>query len=130
MKLNKRLKKNGDNPYSRATGFRAHTLKGGTGCTVSAYDSVFGNKHKVQPYAYYIFNIKPICGTFNKYIKVTSSCGATNCVNLDHLIAVYSPTKKDQQYIKDYLHIDGIENMAHRLNIPVSLLEQYLTTSK
>lgn len=126
MKAKFRLKKTGDNEYTRATGVRAYSLKGGSKCVVSAVDSVYYNTYKVQPHAYYIFNIESLGIAFNPKIKVTSTCRATNCVNRSHLVGTYKPAQKDIDYLKDYLSIDGLDYAAHTLQVPKKLLIESL----
>lgn len=128
MKSKQRLMKTGDNEYSRATGVRAYTLNGGSGCVVSAYD----HKRQIpcQAYAYYIFHFKPLDLQFNSQIKIHSTCGATNCVNRDHLVAEYKPNPESRKYINNYLKIDSTEVLAHNLNVSTILLQQYLDTLK
>jgi hypothetical protein len=129
MRAKQRLKKTGDNEYTRATGNRAYTLKGGSNCVVSAIDSVYSNKYKVQPHAYYIFNHKDIDLPFNPHIKITTTCGATNCVNRDHLIATYKPSKEDREYLKDWYKPANHDDMAQKLSVLPSLLSQYLASN-
>ncbi len=128
MKRKYRLKKRADNDYTAQTGKEAYTLHGGSACVVAVY-KMFGNL-TCQQYAYYIFNLKDLNLPFNTKIKVSSTCGATNCVNRDHLVAVYKPSKENQQYITDYLKTDGISVIAHNLQVSKELLQTYLDISK
>lgn len=120
MRITNRLKKSADNDYTAVTGKRAYRLYGGSNCIVSVYTYV--NNLTCQQYAYAILSqITP-----NNRIKVSSTCQATNCVNMVHLIAEYKPTTKDKEYIKSYAKM-GVDSLANSLKIPIALLQAYLS---
>lgn len=119
------LKQKGYCEFSRIEGIDAYEMNGGSGCIITR-KTVFRriNNNRRAYFAYVGF---PIYGA-NYNIQVSNTCGVLNCVKREHLIAVYQPSKKEQEYIATYLKIEGKEQLAHTLQIPITLFEQYLTT--
>jgi hypothetical protein len=124
MKLKYRLKKYADNEFTAITGILAIQMRGGSNCLIC---NIIKTKDvPIQKYAYFQYN-----KLYKPYppIKLSTTCNVSNCVNKDHLIATYHPTKENIQYINTYLHVDGIEQLAFNLKIPVTLLSAYLKLS-
>lgn len=122
MKRKYRLKKTAKNPFTALCGKRAFELFGGTNCLVTESVTTTGSMD-IKKYAYFLYlDFK----NQNKDIRVTSTCGVANCVKKDHLVAEYSPSKADLEYINTYKDVDGIEVLAHNMKVPVDLLTKFL----
>ncbi len=121
-----RLKNTADNEYTALTGIMAFQLMGGSNCLIVRYPTK-GRGVATHRFAYGLYNSK-YAKHFNKYVKVTTSCGVLNCVKKEHLHAIYKPSKKEADYIALYIKIDGIEDLAHKQGIPIDLLQSYLDT--
>lgn len=100
-------------------------MSGGSNCLITKHNTISGNI-SVQRYAHSKYFFYPLN---NSKVKVKSTCGVLNCVNKNHLIAEYKPTKKDIEYINTYIKVDGIEIMSHRLEIPIHILTEFIKTS-
>lgn len=107
-----------NNPFSVLSGIEAFEMEGGSGCTI-----IKSKNYQIQAFCLYneLSEISP-------KLKIIPSCGVKNCVKKEHLIATYQPTKKDAEYIKDYLKIDGAEYLSHTLNVPIGVFEEYIKT--
>lgn len=126
MKRRYHLKSQANSPlFQKLTGIETFEVLGRGNCEIVKILSQI--RLPIQRYAFGIFQ-ENIDYAKNSCIKITPTCGILNCVKKDHLKAVYEPTKKDAQYIKDYLNIDGVDRLAHVFNAPISLLEDYLKT--
>ncbi len=115
-----RIKKTASSPFSALTGILATPMLGGSLCHICKQKTVKGSI-PIQKHAYKLFN-----NIYSKDITVTSICNVQNCVNPEHLTATYKPNKDDQEYIRIYLRIDGLESLAEKLHITPELLKDYI----
>lgn len=113
--------------FSQHTGILTVNVKNGLGCTVVRQETINGGQSiTLYAYLHYInFN-----GKINPAVKISHTCGIENCVNGDHIIATYSPTKKDIDYINTYFSADGTDALAHMLNVPLPVFKAYLKSVK
>lgn len=124
MKKKYRIKKRANNnEFSKLTGIEAFEMLGGNNCLITKYAFFTKTRSTIQSYAYSLYS------GFNKRInpnvKVTATCGATNCVKKAHLKATYEPTKKEADYIAASLNIDSPEQTASVLNVPLKIFTSY-----
>lgn len=113
--------------FSQHTGIPTVNIENGLGCTVVAQKTI-ANGISITLYAYLLYS--DFKGKINTGVKISHTCNIGNCVQLDHLIATYTPSKKDIEYINSYLKLDGIEHLAHVLRVPLPAFRQYLKTPK
>lgn len=113
--------------FSQHTGIDSVKVENGLGCVVTRQKTTNGGQ-SITLYAYLCYT--DFKGTINSNVKISQTCGITNCVHLDHLQASYHPSKKDIEHIETYLKIDGIEHTAHTLRVPLNLFKEYLKTLK
>lgn len=121
MKRKYRVKKTANNLYSRLTGREAIQLTGNSDCLVQKYTKIKGGI-PIERYAYTQYK-----GQIPKTVHVSQICGVKQCVKQEHLRASYHPTKEDEQYIKNYIKIDGPEVLAERLGVPFKIFEEYIS---
>lgn len=122
MSLKSYIKKTSDNDFGRFSLKRTISSIGGLGCILTKYTKTCRGV-SLQQYAYWLFHKDTDFISPNKNIKVTPSCGVLNCVKKEHLTAEFVPSKDNLEYLKDW----GIADYtAHTLNIPQSLLNQYV----
>lgn len=112
-----RRKKTATNEFTRLTGKRAFTVFGGTKCLIVETLSI--NR---LPVAKYAFNLYYKLLKNNTNIKVQTTCGALNCVNIEHIKGIYIPSEDDREYMRTWGKSATKEEFAHYVNIPTELL--------
>lgn len=115
-----KLKATGKDAFQKKTGIKTILLTGGSDCLIIGRKK-YKNAYSNQLHAYCVYSGKPI----NSRIKVTNTCGVTQCVKEEHLIPCYKPTKDDIEYIRANKMM-GSDYLSHVLNIPKNLFESYL----
>ena len=130
MKRRYTLKYSAQNPFTALSGIDAIEVKNPSlNCLVTKkstgtkYDGKYKIRLPIDRLAYMLYNN---ISKLNGYVVIRHACGTLNCVKQEHLSAEYSPDKEESDYIKIYYHIDGLENLSHRLNLPPILLTNYL----
>lgn len=113
--------------FSRLSGTDTFEIYGGSNCVIVRALTQTKKSIPSPKYAYLIYNLH---GANNGDIRVKTTCGVQNCVTREHLIAEYFPNTKDKEYIDTYYKIDGVEQLAHNLKVPVDLLEKYIAKKK
>jgi len=121
MKRHYRIKKNAQNEFERLTGKETAQLSGIIDCIIYKKKTI-GNK-PAKEVAYCLYNEIDKIGA---NIKIVQTCGIDQCVKNEHLVASFSPNKKDADYIKTYIKIDGAEQLAHSFGVTLELFNYYI----
>lgn len=125
MKKKYRIKnRQNSTEFSKLTGIEAFQMSGGAGCLITRFNTISPSNTSIQKHAYRLYN--DIKHKLGRNVKVTASCGAENCVEKSHLIAVYKPTEPDLEYIAAYGGVDEPVDLARRLEVSIELLKPFL----
>lgn len=124
MRKKYRIKQNKSaSEFTKLTGIETWNVYGDNQCILVKSTHITPKRLPSPKYAYYVYNL---CLNTSHDVYVSTSCGVKNCVKKEHLQPKYKPTVKDQEYIKTYLKIDGIELLSKNLKVPIELFTEYI----
>lgn len=122
MKKRERIKYLAKNEFEKKFGVKTVEISGALDCVISMNKYIKTVDCKRKAFELYF-------GSITREVTINTSCGINECIKKEHLTYTYKPFKKNQDYIKTYLKLDGSEVLAHRLGISEGILVNYLENS-